>query len=72
MSGVMKASDWHRLVATLRTVENIDAMTEAAKELQNASTEEDVPQLVGLHEDDSFYALTDRRTELNGMTRSRV
>ncbi|MEJ0084424.1 MAG: HEAT repeat domain-containing protein [Pseudomonadota bacterium] len=51
----MSPHDWQRVVKALRDVASDDVAVEAAAELQAKATIEDVPRLIDLLNDDSFF-----------------
>src|SRR5258706_599213 len=55
MLGVMTDGKWQRLSAALRNVGDIDKAVAAAAELQAKASAEDVPRLLELLLDDSFF-----------------
>lgn len=51
----MDQADWHRLTVALRDVDDVDAAVAAATELHTTASHEDVPRLVALLRDPSFF-----------------
>lgn len=51
----MDQPQWQRVVAALRDVSDIDSAVAAAAELQAAASTEDVPRLIELLTDESFF-----------------
>ena len=51
----MSPNDWQRVVKALRNVESDNIAVDAAAELQAKATIEDVPRLLDLLNDDSFF-----------------
>src|SRR5690606_14341069 len=51
----MDQPQWQRVVAALRDVSDIDSAVAAAAELQAAASTEDVPRLIELLADESFF-----------------
>jgi HEAT repeat protein len=51
----MDHAQWQRLVKALRNLADSDSAVAAAAELQSAASPEDVPQLVELLTDESFF-----------------
>jgi hypothetical protein len=50
----MDEARWHELEAAVRQVDDVERYVEAARQLEDESTIEDVPRLRGLLEDPSF------------------
>ena len=51
----MNQAQWDALVKALRDATNIDRAADAAQSLQRTATREDVPRLLSLLADDSFF-----------------
>lgn len=51
----MDNRQWQQLIGALRDIDDIDGAVDAATRLHKGATPDDVPRLLGLLQDDSFF-----------------